>query len=84
MNPTTPYRSKEPPTFKNNLRTLDIVMHGDRKAVVWGQPRESSTQVQVMYPGCKAPRYVPVVDVRLIVDGKPEDVPPIDGVPPSP
>lgn len=79
-----------PSPFCNNLRKDDVVLHGPltnwrgnpakgRRAVVAMQPRETSTNVAVIFDGTESVRYVPVQDLRLIVDGKPEDVPPYNG-----
>lgn len=67
--------------FCNNLRKGDEVDFHGRRGVVHSQPRETSTKVHVLFDGINTPRYVPVIDLRLVIDGKPEDVAPIDGVP---
>lgn len=69
--------------FCNNLRKGDPVQYQGRRGVVASQPRESSALTQVLFDGIKSPRYLPVLDLRLLIDGVPEDVPPCDGVPPG-
>lgn len=69
--------------FRNNLakgdRVLDV--RTKRLADVMAQPREDSVNVMVSYQGHSAltRTYVGVEHLRLVVDGKPEEVPPIDG-----
>lgn len=67
--------------YCNNLKmgdpVLDVVR--SRKGTVAAQPRESSTNVQIEFEGNTAAIYVPIRQLRLIVDGQPEDVPPHDG-----
>lgn len=67
--------------FCNNLRDGDPVLdvESNRPAKVVGQPRESSTNVKVLFQGTNTPRYVPLALLRLVVDGKPEDCAPHDG-----
>lgn len=67
--------------FCNNLRDGDPVLDlaTRRPAKVVGQPRESSTNVKVLFQGTNTPRYVPLAQLRLVVDGKPEDCAPCDG-----
>lgn len=69
--------------FCNNLRKGDEVEHAvsKRRGVVDSNPRETSAQVQIVYDGTHSCRYVPIMDLRLLVDGKPEEVPPCDGLP---
>jgi len=67
--------------FCNNLRkddTVEIAANGRRGRVVM-QPRESSRSVCVLLDGVSSWRYIPVADVRLVVGGVAETVPPIDG-----
>lgn len=67
--------------FCNNLRDGDPVLDisSRRPAKVVGQPRESSVNVKVLFQGTNTPRYVSIRHLRLVVDGKPEDVAPHDG-----
>lgn len=67
--------------FCNNLRDGDPVLdvESNRPAKVVGQPRESSVNVKVLFQGTSTPRYVPISQLRLVVDGKSEDVAPHDG-----
>lgn len=67
--------------FCNNLRDGDPVLdvESKRPAKVVGQPRESSVNVKVLFQGTNTPRYVPLAQLRLVVDGKPEDCAPHDG-----
>lgn len=71
--------------YCNNLKKGDRVMHAVKKrfATISAQPRETSVLVQVIWDGTKAVQSAPVMDLRLIVDGRPEDVPPVDGEPPG-
>lgn len=71
--------------FCNNLKKGDLVYHAVKKRVaeIAMQPRETSATVQVVYEGTKSNQSAPVMDLRLIVDGKPESVPPVDGEPPG-
>lgn len=48
------------------------------------QPRESALRVNVRMNGNKVGQYVPVMRLRLVVDGKAESVPPVDGAPDLP
>lgn len=67
--------------FTNNLRSADPVIHAvsRRPGKIVAQPRESSVNVQVLFQGSNTPVYVHISKLRLVVDGKPEDVPPYDG-----
>jgi hypothetical protein len=69
--------------FCNNLRKGDTVDHRGRRGVVFSQPRERSAKAHVLFEGIDTPRYLPVLELRLVVDGVPEDVPPCDGEPPK-
>lgn len=72
--------------FCNNLRDGDPVLdvESNRPAKVVGQPRESSVNVKVQFQGTNSTRYVPLAQLRLIVDGKAEDCAPHDGEIPAP
>ena len=67
--------------FHNNLQRGDRVLDtaSGRQGTVQMNPRANSVNVSVLFDGLTAQRYVPVAGLRLIVDGKPEDVPPVDG-----
>lgn len=55
-------------------------MLGERRAVVAMQPRETSTNVAIIYDGTESVRYVSLRHLRLVQDGKVlEDVPPYNG-----
>lgn len=71
--------------YCNNLRDGDPVLdvESNRPAKVVGQPRDSSVNVKVLFQGTNTPRYVPITQLRLVVDGVAESVPPCDGVPPA-
>lgn len=73
------------PIYRNNLVKGDRVIHAatHRPGTVETQPRESSRMVAVLWQGTVAAQYTDVVKLRLIVNGKPEDVPPCDGTPPD-
>lgn len=67
--------------YHNNLTRFDEVFHvpSGRRGNVVNQPRESATLVKVELAGGAKPRYFPIDDLRLIVRGVPEEVPPYDG-----
>jgi hypothetical protein len=67
--------------FCNNLRKGDVVVEtlSKRTGTVQMNPRPTSLNVSVLFDGLSAQRYVPLKQLRLVVDGRPEDVPPIDG-----
>jgi len=71
--------------FRNNLQKDDRVLHAETKrpGTVRYTPEEGSRTVGIVWQGTKAPQYVDVMKLRLVVDGKPEDVPPVDGEPPA-
>lgn len=71
--------------FKNNLRTGDQVLDTvkGRRALVDRTPREKSRGVSLTYDGTASSRYADVMELRLIVNGEPEEHPPVDGVPPE-
>lgn len=77
--------SRAPLPFCNNLRKGDQVlcMLTKRRGIVANDPRENSRQSAVTFEGTNSFRYLFVKNLRLIVDGKPEDVPPCDGVAPG-
>lgn len=72
-----------PLPYCNNLRKDDVVEVAStlRRGVVATGPREQSRTVAVLLHGTNTPRYLDVLDLRLVVDGKSEEVPPIDGDP---
>lgn len=67
--------------YCNNLRLGDEVeiASSKRRGIVTTQPRQSSAGAQVRVHGLKTALYYHVSNLRLVVDGKAEDVPPIDG-----
>ena len=72
--------------FSNNLRLGDPVFDTvtQRPGVVSATPRESKRNVRVRLQGDKTPKRLDVMKLRLVVDGKPESVPPVSGEPPAP
>ena len=72
--------------FCNNLRKGDRVLDSasGRPGIVDMNPRETSRSVSVVLQGIKTHRRFDVMNLRLIVDGKAEDHPPVDGMPPEP
>lgn len=71
-----------PRAFKNNL------VQGDRVFCVptsrfgtvnWSPRKPDQRMICVLLDGTSSPRYFDVLEVRLVVDGIAEDVPPIDG-----
>lgn len=71
--------------FCNNLKKDDAVFDVETKrpGKIANNPRETSRFVSVLLQGTTTPRSIDVMRLRLVVDGKPEDVPPIDGEPPT-
>jgi hypothetical protein len=72
--------------FCNNLKKGDSVeiSGSGRRGVVAMQPSETARRVSILLEGLVTPRYFPVLQLRLVVDGKAETVPPIDGeLPPA-
>lgn len=69
-----------PLDFCNNLRKGDAVLdvESNRPAKVARQPAETGRMVCVCYQGTASDRYVDVMRLRLVVNGKAEDVPPVD------
>lgn len=68
--------------FRNNLEKGDQVLHvpTGRRGIVAGKPRpDTKRRTYVLFDGMKAPLPLDVLDLRFIVDGTPEEVPPIDG-----
>ncbi len=71
--------------FSNNLQREDAVVdHNKRPGVVVATPRRSKRNIFVRFQGEKTPRRVDVMKLRLVVDGRPEDTPPVTGEPPAP
>lgn len=67
-------------SYRNNLQKGDRVVHAETKRpgdVKWAA--ESSVWAGVVWQGTKSPQQVHVSKLRLVVNGVPEDVPPIDG-----
>lgn len=78
---TLPSGNERPSEFKNNLVKGDPVLEvptGNR-GVVFRKPRESSRHATVLLDNYKTPRRIHIKNLRLVVEGEPEDVPPIDG-----
>lgn len=71
--------------FCNNLKKDDPVFDVETKrpGKIANNPRETSRFVSVLLQGTTTPRSIDVMRLRLVVDGKPEDVPPIEGEPPA-
>lgn len=66
--------------YRNNLQKGDRVMHAENRRV--GEVKyagETSVWAGVVWQGTKSPQQTHVSKLRLVVNGKPEDVPPIDG-----
>jgi hypothetical protein len=72
-------------TYRNNLQKGDRVMHAPTKRVgtVAVSPRESSRNTSILWQGSSQAKYVDVLELRLIVNNQPEEVPPCDGAPPG-
>jgi hypothetical protein len=70
--------------YANNLRKNDPVIDANTKrpGKVAADVRETSRTVLVQFQGESSPRRTDVMDLRLVVDGRPEEIPPINGVPP--
>lgn len=71
--------------FSNNLVRDDVVMHAQTKRVgkVSSTPTEGSRLTGVIWQGTKSPQYTDVMLLRLVINGTPEDVAPVDGEPPE-
>jgi len=69
--------------YCNNLKKGDHVLDvvSKTRGKVAADPRENATTASVSF-GISI-RRIPVADLRLIVDGVPEDVPPCNGTPPQ-
>lgn len=70
--------------FCNNLKENDRIFDTvtKRQGKVARTPKnERNRRTCIMLDGEKAQRYVDVMQLRFMVDGKPEDVAPVDGVP---
>lgn len=76
-----------PRPFRNNLvqndRILDTI--SNKQGKVARTPKNDKNRMTcVQYDGQSAQRYVDVMQLRIIVDGRtPDDGPPIDGEPPA-
>ena len=72
-------------TYRNNLKKGDPVIAKDtrRPGEIAADVRHNSRTVMVKFQGVPTPQRVDVLQLRLVVDGKPEDCPPIDGQPPE-
>lgn len=72
--------------FKNNLKKEDRVrdVASNRSGKVATNPRESSRYVAVIYDGNNSPTSVSIKNLRLMIDGRPEDTAPCDGDPDEP
>ncbi len=77
----------KPRPFRNNLvqndRVFDTV--STRQGKVSRTPKNDQNRMTcILFDGTQSEKYVDVMQLRLIVDGRtPEDVPPIDGEPPA-
>ena len=72
--------------FHNNLEKNDRVFDTEskRQAKVARTPRGKARLTAITYDGTTTPRYVDVMQLRLMPDGRtPEDCPPIEGTPPE-
>lgn len=73
--------------FRNNLEKNDRVFDtvSRRQGKVARTPRdERARMVSITFDGTSTPRYVDVMQLRLMPDGRtPEEAPPVDGTPPS-
>lgn len=68
--------------FCNNLKAGDRVMDvkSKRQAKVQRTPQDDTSRMTcIIYEGTTTGRYVDVMDLRLILNGRIEEVPPIDG-----
>ncbi len=76
-----------PRPFRNNLQKNDRVFDTEsrRQGKVYRTPRdEQSRMTSIVFDGTHSPRYVDVMQLRFMPDGRtPEDVAPIDGEPPA-
>lgn len=72
-------------SYRNNLRKGDTVQDSlsGRRGTVQMNPRHNSVNVSVRFEGNTAQKYVPVGNLRLVVDGHAEDVPPVEGAIPG-
>lgn len=73
-------------TFKNLLTQNDRVLHvpSKRQGKVTTTPRESSRRAAILFDGSGvSAKYIDVMDLRLLVNNVPEEVPPIEGTPPE-
>lgn len=71
--------------YCNNLKKGDEVedTRSRRRGRVMMQPRDYSVKVCVLLDGVTTPRYFPVGELRLVLDGVAEAVAPVDGVIPG-
>lgn len=71
--------------YRNNLQRGDEVLEvlSRRRGTVANTPRETSPTAAVTFSGLKSPQPVLVKNLRLFVNGKPEDEPPCDGEAPA-
>ena len=67
--------------YCNNLQKGDVVLDvkSGRRGVVSMQPREKSLSAQVTLDGTNSVRTMRVKDLRLVLNGTPEDVAPHNG-----
>lgn len=72
-----------PAPFTNNLTKNDRVYDtvAQRQGKVARTPHSRSTAI--IYDGTNTQRYVDVTRLRFMVNGQPEEEPPIEGVPPA-
>lgn len=71
--------------FKNLLQKDDVVMHCESKRVgkVACNPMSTNVTPLVIWQGTSSPQAAHIAKLRLVVNGKPEDVAPHDGDLPS-
>ena len=71
--------------FHNNLRTGDQVFHVARKqrGIVDRDPSPKGRETRVIFDGMVNAKRADVLDLRLIVNGVPEEHPPVDGEAPA-
>lgn len=72
--------------YCNNLRAGDVVLNIEtkRNGTVAKDPRDDARTVLVKLDGTNSAIRFHVLKLRLIVDGKPEECPPISGDPGEP
>ena len=71
--------------FCNHLTKGDRVLNTKlgREGTIAAKPRETSRYVQIQYDNRTSVGSADVMDLRIILDGRAEDVPPVTGEPPE-